>query len=417
MAARQSRRSDGNRNQRRVQLILEVLDQRELMSTSAGTQIANHHGADLGSFTSTSLGSFVAPGTGFPRLSSQGQGVDPHQAINRELVSSLGPGTKRLARQVEFYNASERSPLSERILSLPFIHGILSRNDTFRLLNSSGIRSLIFGDPLATSYPTTGRLLEEAFRAARPSKAPSVSDDVPGLRLFNDAITNKNLTHDHTHLFLRYLRIATDRRLYDLVGPQAQQVEDRFQQFLNSVQTLQRQGSFNAPNAPPVTLVDGPLNGTLSVTTSVYRDLLAIDPLTGDSQVIGFDFPQGTNFPGRIDVGWIFDRRGNYGIVLTARGPLFNAIPGQSDANRVGGEVQVESSNAETIAGVQGLKNIEALTLGSVVSGSLSASNSSGVATFSAGAGYGAGLDFGVGASYTEVIPLGNVLRFPGRRI
>ena len=416
MAARQLRRSDGNRDRRRVQPLLEILDHRELMSTTAGIELANHHGDSLGSYSSA-LGSFVSPGTGFPRLSSKGHGVDPHQAINRELVSSLGPGTKRLARQVETSGASERSRVSERILTLPFIHGILSRNDTFRLLNSSGVRGLIFGDPLANSYPTTGTVLEDALRASQPSKAPSVSNDVPGLRLFNAAVTNKNLTHDHTHLFLRYLRIAADRRLFDLVGPQAEQVEDRFQQFLNTVQTLQRQGSFDVPNAPPVTLVDGPLNGTLSVTTSVYRELLATDPVTGETRVVGFDFPKGTNFPGRIDVGWVFDRRGNYGIILTARGPLFNAIPGLNEANRVGGEVQVGVSNAAQISGLEGLKNIEALTMGSVVSGSMTASNSSGVATFSAGAGYGAGLDFGVGANYTEVIPLGNVLRFPGRRI
>ena len=53
------------------------------------------------------------------------------------------------------------------------------------------------------------------------------------------------------------------------------------------------------------------------------RELASVDP-----SLSGLQLPVVGNFDGRIDVGFVLDRAGNFGIALTARGPLYWRTPG-----------------------------------------------------------------------------------------
>ena len=124
----------------------------------------------------------------------------------------------------------------------------------------------------------------------------------------------------------------------------------------------------------------------------------------------GFALPGVGNFPGRIDAGFVFDRNGNFGVYLTARGPLLGAPPNITSADQAAGDLRVEVSNAPNLAALGGQRMVEGLTQGVALSGGLESTNNTlGVTTFAASAGYGSGLEFGTGVAYTQVIPLGNV--------
>jgi hypothetical protein len=116
-----------------------------------------------------------------------------------------------------------------------------------------------------------------------------------------------------------------------------------------------------------------------------------------------------TDFPERLDVGYIFARNGDYGIILTARGPLSNTPFAPPPNTIAAGDIQTEVSNATSLSQLNGWRIIEGTSEGSGLSGGVSATNANGVATFAASAGYGAGFEFGLGVRFSLVIPLGNV--------
>jgi hypothetical protein len=201
-------------------------------------------------------------------------------------------------------------------------------------------------------------------------------------------------------------RLAVDRKLFTLSSGQQAEVTAGFNQFTMAVNGLNQAGTFQpaVPPAPP-TLANGPLGGTLQVSVGALRRLAHVA-----SPLSGLQLPGIGNFPGRIDAGYVFARNGDYGLVLTARGPLLSAPANLSSADLVGSDVNIEVSNAPNLAALNGKRTVEGVTLGSVLSGGLGASNNAnGVRTFSASAGYGTGLEFGTGVAYTQVIPLGNV--------
>ena len=168
---------------------------------------------------------------------------------------------------------------------------------------------------------------------------------------------------------------------------------------------------------PAPALPSGRLNGTLEVSLGAFRNLAGIDP-----SLSGLQLPGIGNFPGRIDVGYVFDRAGNFGIALTARGPLASAPAGVASANVIGGDIRIEVSDAPNLAALNGTRTVEGLTQGSPSAGGLESSRyASGISTFAASTGYGAGFEFGTGTAYTQVIPLGNVYalvpEFPGAEV
>jgi hypothetical protein len=200
--------------------------------------------------------------------------------------------------------------------------------------------------------------------------------------------------------------VAADRGLFNLSAAQAAAVGSGLVQFLAAVAEFQQAGVFNpAVPIPAPALVSGPRDGTVAVSLGAVRELSGVAAGLG-----GLQLPGVGNFAGRLDVGYVFDRAGNYGLVLTARGPLSSSPP-LSAPDHALGDVRVSVSDAATIGGLAGLRTVEGLDEGSGLSGSLDYSNAGGVVSFGAGVGYGAGLEYGTGVSYTQVIPLGNLFQ------
>jgi hypothetical protein len=293
--------------------------------------------------------------------------------------------------------------LVDRVLGDPFVHAVLSDQDTYTLLNSPGMASLIGFS--ADVYATAGQLIVNALKTGLPLRAPNASSTAPGLRLARVLAHNRTYPLGSTHLFLRMFRIAVDRGLFDLGSTQLAQVQSALQQFNAVVNSLNQQGTFTPakpPAAPPLPV--GPLSGTLEVTTGTLRDLVNVAP-----GLTGLQLPDVGNFPGRIDVGYLFARNGDYGLVLILRGPLFSSPP-SSPTDTVGSTIQIETSNAPSLSDLNGLRTVEGLSIGTALMGTVSTSRTaSGFSTFSTSAGYGAGIEYGTGIAYTQVIPLGNV--------
>jgi hypothetical protein len=200
-------------------------------------------------------------------------------------------------------------------------------------------------------------------------------------------------------------RIAIERGVFTLDSTQLAQVQTALQQFESVANVLNQQGNFTPvvpPAAPP--LPEGRLGGTLEISTGALRNLVNV--AAGQN---GLPVPGIGNFPGRVDIGYAFAHNGDYGLVLTLRGPLF-AAPPFPPIDNVGSTIQIEASNARNLTDLNGLRTVEGLSIGTALMGTvLTSRTDSGVSTFAASAGYGAGLEYGTGVAYTQVIPLGNV--------
>ena len=361
------------------------------------------------------LGSFVAPAVNSPRASRPSLTVDPHLTINHFLGNRLGPGLDRIARQVELQESDSNNQVFERVLSQRFVHAILSHKDTYTLLGSAVPAG--GGALQAQVFSATGPILTEALRSGLSQPTPNAPRTVPGLRLVDSLGRNTNFGGAQAGRFLRAFRLAADRKVFTLSARQSDLVARGIAQFSDQVNQLNAVGAFQpALPAPAPELPAGRLNGTLEVSLGAFRDLTSIDPTLSGLQLPGIG-----NFPGRVDVGYVFDRAGNYGIALTARGPLASAPAGVASANVIGGDIRIEVSDAPNLAALNGSRAVEGLIQGSPSSGGLESSRyASGISTFAASAGYGAGFEFGTGTAYTQVVPLGNVHalvpEFPGRR-
>jgi hypothetical protein len=200
-------------------------------------------------------------------------------------------------------------------------------------------------------------------------------------------------------------RIAVNRGLFTLGFDQLNQVQAALQQFNTNAAVLNGQGTFTPAIPPAAPPLPGPhLGGTLEVSIGALQNLVNVAP-----GLTGLQLPDIGNFPGRIDVGYVFARNGDYGLVLTLRGPLYG-VPPSSPLDTVGSTLQVEVSNARSLGALDGLRTVEGLSIGTALMGSVSTSHTdSGVSTFATSAGYGAGFEYGTGIAYTQVIPLGNV--------
>ncbi len=259
---------------------------------------------------------------------------------------------------------------------------------------------------LIDAFAATGPLINNAIETSNPRPSPNRPMSVPGLRLVDAFEKNTYFPVNEFRNVRKLFRLAGERHLFDLTDDQLQQVRNAYDQFAAAVQGLQQMGSFTPdvpPDAPP--LPTGTLKGTITVSNGAWRNLGSVAP-----QLSGLPIPSVGNFPGRIDVGVVFARNGDYGLVLTARGPLTSAPQVFTSKDVVGGDTRVEVSNATKLADLNGLNVTEGYTQGSVLSGSLAntRNQNTGVQSFAASVGYGAGFEFGTGISYTQVIPLGN---------
>ncbi len=267
--------------------------------------------------------------------------------------------------------------------------------------------SIISIGTFAPTYNTTAPLLDQILAAGVKGASPNAPNSVPGLRLapyllhhnpFPSAAASKDLA--------KALRLAVQRKVFDLNSAQTTAVSAGISQFAAQAQSMIAAGSFTPAVPPqPPGLPPSALSGTLEISAGVARRLLDVSPSAS-----GLNLPALGNFPGRLDVGYVFDRSGNFGLMLTLRGPLLNANPVPTPVDVASGDVRVEVSNAKTIGQLTGARVVEGVQVGSGVSSDLgSARYSGGISAFSATAGDGFGLEYGTGAGYSTVIPLGNV--------
>ena len=267
--------------------------------------------------------------------------------------------------------------------------------------------SVISIGTFSSTYVTTAPLLDQILNAGVKGVSPNAPNSVPGLRLapfllHHNPFPSQPAAKD----FAKALRLAVQRNVFTLNDAQSTAVSDGVTRFADQVQAMITAGAFTPPvpeRAP--SLPTGSLSGTLELSAGVARRLLDVNPA-----VSGLDLPAIGNFPGRLDVGYVFDRSGNYGIMLTVRGPLENANPVPTPVDVASGDVRVEVSNAKNISALTGVGVVEGVQVGSGVSSDLGISKyASGISTFSASAGNGFGLEYGTGVLYSTVIPLGNV--------
>jgi hypothetical protein len=466
MAGRRPQRA--RKPERRVCLEFDRLETLQLLSTGSGV----HH----------SLGSFIAPSVISPRISQPVQVVDAHQAINTYMASIFGSQLQPIQQAVENQNTSRHSTLVDRVLGDAFVHTTLSDQDTYTLLNSGGMNTLIgfgqvpdtatylvspsdvlsVGDPnsvvsipssgglpgfvvtvptanirtlssgqvavlvplssipsnapppapvselngeLSTAFSATGSLIFSALQTGLPLRAPNAPRTVPGLRLARAISNDRFLPLGSTHLYLRMFRVAVERGVFELDANQTAQVQTALQQFNAVANGLNQAGTLTPPVPPAApSLPSGPLGGTLEVSTGALRNLVNVAP-----GLTGLPLPVIGNFPGRMDVGYVFARNGDYGLVLTLRGPLYPS-PSFPPVDNIGGTIRIEASNARSLSSLNGLRTVEGLSIGTALMGTVQTSRTaSGVSTFATSAGYGAGMEYGTGIAYTQVIPLGNL--------
>jgi len=348
------------------------------------------------------LGPYLAAATSLPKVTSLQTIVDPHFAINDFLSGQLGSAVNGVQQQAELQGAAEHNLVANQVVSQPFIHAVLSRQDTYTLL---GLAVSATDGALSGVYSATGPILANALLTGSFHAGPNAPREIPGLGLVSALAHNHNFPNAHTSSWFYALHNAVDRQVFNLSDTQANLVSKGFTQFLNQVTALDQAGTFNPAVPPPaVPLPKGQLNGTLYVSLGAVRDLASVNPALS-----GLPLPVVGNFEGRIDVGFVLDLAGDFGIALTARGPLTGAPPGVTSVNEIAGDIRIEVSNAQNISDLNGLSTVEGLNQGASLSGGVETSRlRNGVSTFGASVGYGAGLEYGTGVEYTQVIPLGN---------
>jgi hypothetical protein len=369
----------GRRSTRGLIPKLEGLDQRVLLSAAVGPE----------------LGSFLAPGTTIPKVPGTSAIVGPIAGVNSFLSNELGTGIAGV--QTASFNR-----VATQVFNQPLIRSLLSRQDTYDLVGSAVTD---WGTAAGDAYTSTGPILTSALSTASRQPALNAPRGVPGLRLSVAFARNHNFPGSAASGVLRAFHIAVERQVLSLSSQQQALVEAGYAQFTANVESLNAAGAFQPATPPPATsLPKGPLTGTIEVSLGAFRELSSV--AAGQS---GLPLPNIGNFEGRIDEGFVIDRNGNFGIAITARGPVSDVPKGVASSNLVGGDIRIELSDATNLQSLNGLREVEGLTQGGGRSGYLeSAKTAGGVSTFAAAVGDGSGFEFGTGMAYTEVVPLGN---------
>jgi len=348
------------------------------------------------------LGPYLAAASVLPKVTSLQAIVDPHFAINGFLSTQLGSAVNGVQQEADIRGASENNLVANQVVSNPFIHSVIGRKDTYTLLGQAVNAT---GGVLSGVYSATGPILANALLTGSTHAGPNAPRAIPGLGLVGALAHDHNFPNAQTSAWYYQLHIAVEREVYSLSATQATLVSQGLTEFLNQVSALDQAGAFNPAVPPPaVQLPRGRLNGTLYVSLGAVRNLASVAP-----PLSGLQLPVVGNFDGRIDVGFVLDRAGNFGIAFTARGPLTGAPPGVTSLNEIAGDIRIEVSNGQNISNLNGLSTVEGLNQGASLSGDVETSKlPNRVSTFGASIGYGAGLEYGTGVEYTQVIPLGN---------
>jgi len=401
-------------NQSYVHSILSDQDVYTLFgSTALNSLLGSEQNAGMTASTTTSMGpSTTASGTGTATTATTSDPLIAFSIPGEATIQSIGESTTIVqvnpldgsagfittVPNANLQIASEGSPITGSVLipqsSLP---------TGFPLPSTSVISIGTF----APTYVSTAPLLNQILAAGVKAASPNAPNSVPGLRLESFLLHHNPFpTKSSGKAFSQALRLAVQRKVFTLNSAQSATVTAGVSQFAGKVQAMITAGQFTpaVPVQPP-NLPSGSLAGTLEISAGVVQSLVDVAPA-----VSGLALPVLGNFQGRLDVGYVFDRSGNYGIMLTLRGPLQNANPVPTPVDVVAGDIRVEVSNAPNINDLTGSRVVEGVDVGSGVSADLGTSRyASGISTFSASAGNGFGLEYGTGVGYSMVIPLGNV--------
>ena len=106
------------------------------------------------------LGPYLAAATSLPKVTSLQTIVDPHFAINDFLSGQLGSAVNGVQQQAELQGAAENNLVANQVVSQPFIHAVLSRQDTYTLL---GLAVSATDGALSGVYSATGPILANAL--------------------------------------------------------------------------------------------------------------------------------------------------------------------------------------------------------------------------------------------------------------
>ena len=272
-----------------------------------------------------------------------------------------------IQQAADLLESSETNLVANQVASQPFIHSVLSRLDTYTLLGQTVSET---SGRFSGVYSATAPLIVNALQTGSSHSGPNAPERVPGLRLLTGLADNHNFPNSHTDSLLYELRVAVARSVFTLSDTQASLVSQGFSQFLNQVNALNQEGAFT-PSVPPAAspLPRGPLYGTLFVSLGSLRNLASVD-----STLSGLQLPGVGNFAGRIDVGFVIDRQGNFGIAPYRPRPTPGAPKGVASANVIAGDIRIQVSNARNLNELNGLTTVEAITQGAALSGEIETS-------------------------------------------
>ena len=118
------------------------------------------------------LGPYLAAATSLPKVTSLQTIVDPHFAINDFLSNQLGSAVNGVQQQADVQGASENNLVANQVMSQPFIHSVLSRQDTYTLLGQAvyGHRRRVFRSLLG-NRPDPGQCAPDRFGPRRSQRA------------------------------------------------------------------------------------------------------------------------------------------------------------------------------------------------------------------------------------------------------
>ena len=320
MSGRESGR--GHRWSRGLIPTVEGLDRRELLSAAVGPE----------------LGSFLAPGTTIPQVPGTSAVVGPVTTVGLFLSNQLGTDITSIPTVSKIAGAPTNNLVATRAFNQPLIRSLLSRQDTYTLL-STAVND--WDGAAGTSYTATGPILDSALLTASKQPALNAPRGVPGLRLVSALARNHNFAGSETSGVLEAFHIAVERQVFTLSASTGL-VTAGYAQFVANVEALNAVGAFQ-PSTPPAaaTLPKGPLKGTIEVSLGAFRVLNSVAPSQS-----GLPLPDIGNFEGRIDEGFVIDRNGNFGLVITARGPYSAAPKGVASSDLIGGDIKIEVSSA-----------------------------------------------------------------------
>jgi hypothetical protein len=264
---------------------------------------------------------------------------------------------------------------------------------------------------LKGTYQGTGPILQSALLTGVHTITPNAPRTVPGLRLSKQLGSNRAFPVGvPAGRLQRLMRVAVQRGVFTANAENQGRINAALVDFLQNVNGLQQTGYFS-PDAPPVAPapVTGPLTGTLIVTSAAFRDLNSTSPGTAGLPLALLNSGETINLRGRIDVGFVISRNGDYGLILIAHGRPMADPKAFASQDTIGGDIQIAVSNTTSLSALNGKRVEESLNIGAALSSSLHNSNQNGVAIWGATVGYGSGFQYGTSNTFTQVIPLGNI--------